>query len=151
VVRVDWQSSVDPAQRGSVEFTVRTTGRSGPVPNVMPGLVRLVADGPGLAAQRSLLLGNDGDLPLALATPRLRAPGGATLPVDSLLRLELPEGGAGTLAPGSSRIARVHFAGRCDRVERAELAWPGGAGDVVVPVEASTRCPATTATSSPAK
>jgi hypothetical protein len=44
------------------------------------------------------------------------------------------------LAAGGSRIARVHFTGRCDRTERAELYWPGSDGDVVLPIEASTAC-----------
>jgi hypothetical protein len=140
-VQVDWQSTLDPTARGTVQVQVRATGLTGAVLSAMPAAPRLWAPQSGAHAQRTVLLANDGDQPVALSTPRLRASATAALPVDSQLRLELPEGGGGTLAPGQSRLARLHFLGRCDRSERAELLWPTGSGDVVIAIEADTGCP----------
>lgn len=144
-VRVRGRSVLDPARTVEVIVVARATGLSGPRLNPMPQQLSMFAPAAGEVRQRTVLLANDGDVTAQPGTPVL-APVGAPPAQGPAFTLDLPEGGAGALPPGASRIVRVAWRSRCLPgargvvEERAELRWPTPDGTLVVPLRGATAC-----------
>jgi hypothetical protein len=144
-VRIRGRSVLDPSRTLEIIVVARATGLSGPRLHPMPQQLSVYAAAPGEERVRSVLLVNDGDTTGQPATPVLVPVG--PMPVHGLaFALDLPEGGAGALAPGASRLLRVVWRSRCLPgargvvEERAELRWPTPDGTLVVPLRGATGC-----------
>jgi hypothetical protein len=145
-VRVRGRSTLDPSRTVEIVVVARARGLSGPRLSLAPATLSMHAPAAGERRERSILLVNDGDVAAAPGVPVLAAVGGAAPPQGMAFRLDLPEGGAGPLAPGASRLLRIAWLSRCLPgasglvEERAELRWPTPDGTLVVPLRGATGC-----------
>lgn len=145
-VRVRGRSVVDPARTVEIVFEATARGLSGPRLVPAPATLAVHAQAPGEWRERSLLLINDGDVAGAPGTPVIAAVGAVAPPQGPAFLLDLPEGGAGALAPGASRRVRITWRARCLSgatglaEERAELRWPTPDGTLAVPLRGATWC-----------
>lgn len=144
-VRVRGRSTIDPTRTVEIVVVASARGLAGPRLVMAPAQLYVSAPSPGVERTRSVLLINDGDVAGAPGAPVLTAVG--PVPAQGLaFRLDLPEGGAGALAPGVSRLARITFRSRCLpgatglAEERAELRWPTPDGTLAVPLRGATWC-----------
>lgn len=145
-VRIRGRSTLDPSRTVEITVVATTRGLAGPRLVLAPAQVSVHAQAPGEQRQRSVLLINDGDVAGAPGAPVLAAVGGPAPPQGLAFTLDLPEGGAGALAPGASRVVRVTWRSRCLPgatglvEERAELRWPTPDGTLAAPLRGATWC-----------
>jgi hypothetical protein len=145
-VRIRGRSTLDPTRTVEIVVVANARGLSGPRLVLAPAQLSVHAQAPGENRQRSVLLINDGDVAGAPGTPVLAPVGGPAPPQGLAFTLDLPEGGAGALAPGASRMVRVHWRSRCLPgarglvEERAELRWPTPDGTLAAPLRGATWC-----------
>lgn len=113
-VRVEGVSLADPSQRPAIVARVAVTGLTGPLPSMLPAIVRFPA--PALAPsaadwRRTVRIVNDGDLPLtvqsiAVVRPPLAPPGDFDV-------LERPPAGV-TVASGQSEAVVLEHRPACN-------------------------------------
>ena len=145
-VRIRGRSTIDPSRTVEIVVVATARGLAGPRLVLAPTQLSVHAQAPGEQRQRSVLLINDGDVAGMPGTPVLAAVGGPVPPQGLAFALDLPEGGAGALAPGASRLARVTWRSRCLPgatglvEERAELRWPTPDGTLTAALRGATWC-----------